>query len=416
MAVTLRFLPPIPDGFRLLAQDVEVAGVSHHKEDVLAFARGANQEIAFVPEPDNPHDSNAIAVTGTSSGFVGNRRVLFGHVPADLAKELAKQGLSAKVLARLRNIWISDTEYVIVRFDVMIPKEAEERKPPPKPKKLKVPTEAPPSIDPIYRLEWSSRPQSRRYCEKCKDVYVGFSCRICGTEPRGWDTETCDHCNTERRASRNNCPICTVQQHLDKADKASEGRDLIKAISFWHTAYIEARQFQYGFSYTEVVKYSKLLAEAGFATDAYQILSRLRAQFGTEFNGSARGKQDCADYFLKLAGVHQGMATVFSFNQSEPAKRQQVGVILFSLLGYYCYESYERYMGVKVEGATQHAPTDRYYMLRMQDVLRTAKLNKKGRPEELQAIFVKHWATLPHFDTIAVQKDVLGLLAIWEPS
>jgi hypothetical protein len=39
MDINLRFLPPIPDGMRIIEGDVEVAGVNHRVDNALAFAQ-----------------------------------------------------------------------------------------------------------------------------------------------------------------------------------------------------------------------------------------------------------------------------------------------------------------------------------------------------------------------------------------
>jgi hypothetical protein len=50
---------------------------------------------------------------------------------------------------------------------------------------------------------------------------------------------------------------------------------------------------------------------------------------------------------------------------------------------------------------------------RMQHVLRQAKLNKKGRPEEAQQLLVKHWSTVPKIDMQALRDEVSGLVSTW---
>jgi HIRAN domain len=64
------------------ARVVPVAGTSY-RGDVLqdeAFAPGS--DLALVPEPENEHDPNAIAVWDVA------RRLQTGYVPADVAGEL----------------------------------------------------------------------------------------------------------------------------------------------------------------------------------------------------------------------------------------------------------------------------------------------------------------------------------------
>src|SRR5438105_4080604 len=114
MAINLRFLPPIPAGHCLFASDLEVSGIQHHKADALSFAHGKEHSLEFVPEPDNPHDRNAIAIWGSYTGWLLRHRVHVGYVPADVAKALGERNLIASTLARLKNIWVSDEDFVIV--------------------------------------------------------------------------------------------------------------------------------------------------------------------------------------------------------------------------------------------------------------------------------------------------------------
>src|SRR5438105_3118824 len=70
MEVSLRFLPPIPDGMGILEGDLEVAGVTHRIENAVAFAKRQDQCLELVRDPDNPHDPNAIKVIGVSRGDI----------------------------------------------------------------------------------------------------------------------------------------------------------------------------------------------------------------------------------------------------------------------------------------------------------------------------------------------------------
>jgi hypothetical protein len=61
---------------------IPVAGVSYRLDDVQAEDFAPGRRLALVPEPDNEHDPNAIAIWDDS------RRVQAGYVPADLARTL----------------------------------------------------------------------------------------------------------------------------------------------------------------------------------------------------------------------------------------------------------------------------------------------------------------------------------------
>ena len=61
---------------------IPVAGVSYRMDDVQAGGFAPGRPLALVPEPDNEHDANAIAI------WDAERRVQAGYVPADLARTL----------------------------------------------------------------------------------------------------------------------------------------------------------------------------------------------------------------------------------------------------------------------------------------------------------------------------------------
>jgi hypothetical protein len=61
---------------------VKVAGVSYRLDALQDDAFTPGRRLALVPEPDNEHDPNAIAI------WDDERRVQAGYVPADIAREL----------------------------------------------------------------------------------------------------------------------------------------------------------------------------------------------------------------------------------------------------------------------------------------------------------------------------------------
>jgi hypothetical protein len=69
---------------------VAVAGTSYRPDALQDDAFAPGRQLVLVPEPDNEHDPNAVAV------WDGERRVQAGYVPAAVAPELAgdEQALS----------------------------------------------------------------------------------------------------------------------------------------------------------------------------------------------------------------------------------------------------------------------------------------------------------------------------------
>jgi len=61
---------------------IKVAGVSYRLDALQDDAFAPGLPLALVPEPDNEHDPNAIAV------WDDHRRLQVGYVPAEIAREL----------------------------------------------------------------------------------------------------------------------------------------------------------------------------------------------------------------------------------------------------------------------------------------------------------------------------------------
>ena len=62
---------------------VKLAGASYRLEALQDDAFAPGRRLALVPEPDNEHDPNAVAV------WDAGQRVQAGYVPADVAPELS---------------------------------------------------------------------------------------------------------------------------------------------------------------------------------------------------------------------------------------------------------------------------------------------------------------------------------------
>ncbi len=128
MARDLRFLPAIPEGMRIFAGDVEVAGVQHRISSAKQFLNGHQQDIHLEREPGNKHDPNAIRAVGTFKGWFFNHKAHVGYVPADLAKVIADSNMFTQIRPRLRNIWYGGRvrDFIVIRFDILEPKPVRE--------------------------------------------------------------------------------------------------------------------------------------------------------------------------------------------------------------------------------------------------------------------------------------------------
>lgn len=121
MAVSERFLPPIPEGHQIFEADVELVGVEFFRDNAISFIQGDGHTIEVEHEPSNDADKNAIAVYGCWRGLFFRKRRKIGYVPADIAKNIAVGGIFHILSTRLRNIYLSDRGYCVVEFDLVGP-------------------------------------------------------------------------------------------------------------------------------------------------------------------------------------------------------------------------------------------------------------------------------------------------------
>jgi HIRAN domain len=75
---------------------IRVAGVSYRNEALQDDAFAPGRRLALVPEPENEHDPNAIAI------WDERRTVQAGYVPADVASDLRAQEWQAVSLWEYR--------------------------------------------------------------------------------------------------------------------------------------------------------------------------------------------------------------------------------------------------------------------------------------------------------------------------
>jgi hypothetical protein len=118
-SVSERFSGGIPTGYQIYLHQPVLAGVQFRKADAIDFAQGADHSIEFERDPANEHDANAIKVIGISSG----RRHHIGFLPAEDAKTIVKRGFESGVIPRLRNIYLSDSGWLNIEYDVLIQKD-----------------------------------------------------------------------------------------------------------------------------------------------------------------------------------------------------------------------------------------------------------------------------------------------------
>lgn len=115
-------LPPIPDGFQIYEERLEVAGLAQRKVDAARFARGKQKALEWEPEPGNRYDKNAVRLFGCHKGLFRMKRTLLGYVPKEVAKKIVERGLIADAQPRLLKTYVSDGGFVEILFQVVGPK------------------------------------------------------------------------------------------------------------------------------------------------------------------------------------------------------------------------------------------------------------------------------------------------------
>lgn len=115
---------PIPEGFQIYEDRLEVMGVVPNKATALPFCRAKEQALELQLDPSNSHDRDAIMVIGKWPALFRKRREKIGHVPRDVAKRLADAEVAHLVAARLLKTYAGDDDFVEVLFQIIGPADA----------------------------------------------------------------------------------------------------------------------------------------------------------------------------------------------------------------------------------------------------------------------------------------------------
>jgi hypothetical protein len=91
----VQWLNGVPTGHVILNPDVKVSGVNHRKDNVLKFIKGASREIELRPEPENPHDKNAVAVIGHWDHYGTEKSALIGYLPKPILRDIKGEEIAS---------------------------------------------------------------------------------------------------------------------------------------------------------------------------------------------------------------------------------------------------------------------------------------------------------------------------------
>lgn len=114
---------PMPESFRIYIDRVPIMGVALRRSDAAAFCKGSDRQLAFMREPDNQHDSNAIRIVGSWKGWFLRKEKVLGYVPAEDAAKLVRLGLADSVRPRLLKTYLGTDGFVEIEFQITGPKD-----------------------------------------------------------------------------------------------------------------------------------------------------------------------------------------------------------------------------------------------------------------------------------------------------
>jgi hypothetical protein len=114
---------PIPEGFEIFEERLDVAGIRFRKDDARAFIESSGGWLEFERDAANVHDSNAIRILGCTKGLIfGTTRRFLGYVQSEVAKAIIQGGYWGQVQPRLLKTWVGDTGFVEIVFQLLGPK------------------------------------------------------------------------------------------------------------------------------------------------------------------------------------------------------------------------------------------------------------------------------------------------------
>jgi len=113
---------PIPTGFQIYEDRIDVAGVNHRIKNAKSFVKGKGQRIEFETDPSNKYDSNAIRILGFHKGFFGEKKEFIGYVPTEVAAQIMEGNYFNKIKPRLLKTYMSDSGFIEILFQVLGPK------------------------------------------------------------------------------------------------------------------------------------------------------------------------------------------------------------------------------------------------------------------------------------------------------
>ena len=113
------FKVPIPKGYRIFFSEMEVAGVSFRKSDVIKAFHGKEVALAIEAEPSNKFDKNALKIIAFKKGFFRKKKLHLGYLPKEIASVIADQDLNHDLLPRPKDLWVGDRDGMKIVIDIL---------------------------------------------------------------------------------------------------------------------------------------------------------------------------------------------------------------------------------------------------------------------------------------------------------
>ena len=113
------FKVPIPKGYRIFFDEMEVAGVSFRKSDVVKAFLGKQVALAIEAEPRNKFDKNALKVIAFKKGFFRKKKLHLGYIPKEIASVIAERDLNHDLLPRPKELWVGDRGGMKIVIDIL---------------------------------------------------------------------------------------------------------------------------------------------------------------------------------------------------------------------------------------------------------------------------------------------------------
>ncbi len=115
MPIKERWKVEIPDGYRILEREFEIAGIQHYKEAFFKIIKKGNMSFGMKQDTKNRHDANAIKVTASRKTLFGKKEATIGFIPAVMAGQISDTKVFDDLIMRPKAVYIGDDVMSILK-------------------------------------------------------------------------------------------------------------------------------------------------------------------------------------------------------------------------------------------------------------------------------------------------------------